>query len=54
MWYVKKYIYFFNKQSVYKQLALQQQIAKQLSGLNPFLLSNNRKYRLWKSGVFRL
>ena len=35
MWYVKKYT-FFNMQPVYKQLAFEQQIAKQLSGLNPF------------------
>ena len=38
----------------YKQLALEQQIAQQLSRLNPFSLSHNKKYRLRKSGVFRL
>ena len=32
----------FCKQAVYKQLAPGWQIAKQLSGLNPFELSNNR------------
>ena len=36
MWYVKKDTYFFYMQAVYKQLALEQQIAKQLSRLNPF------------------
>ena len=29
-------------QPVYKQLALEQQVAKQLSGLNPYSLSNNK------------
>ena len=51
MWYVKKTLIFLYKQSVYKQLALGWQIAKQLSGLNPFSLSNNKNYRLQKSGV---
>ena len=45
---------FFYKQSVFKQLALEWQIAKQLSGFNPFSLSNNKNYRLKKSGVFPL
>ena len=45
---------FFYKQPVFKQLALGWQIAKQLSGLNPFSLSNNKNYRLKKSGVFLL
>ena len=36
---------FFYKQPVYKQLALGWQITKQLSGLNPILLSNNQNYR---------
>ena len=54
MWYVKKYTYFFYKQSVYKQLALGWEIATQLSGLNPFSLSNNKNCRLKKSGVFAL
>ena len=45
---------FFLKQPVFKQLALGWQIAKQLSGLNPFSLSNNKNYRLKKSGVFPL
>ena len=45
---------FFYKQPVYKQLALGWQIAKQLSGLNPLSLSNNKKYELKKSGVFPL
>ena len=46
MWYVKKYTYLFYKQLVYKQLALEEQIAQQLSGLNLFSLSNNKKYRV--------
>ena len=54
MWYVKKYTYFFNKQPIFKQLALGWQIAKQLSGLNPFILSNNKNCRSKKSGVFSL
>ena len=32
----------FYKQPVYKQIALACQIAKQLSGLNPLTLSNNK------------
>ena len=36
----------FYKQAVYKQLALAWQIAKQLSGLNPILLSKNKNYSL--------
>ena len=36
MWYVQKYTYFFYKEQVYKQLAFGLQIAKLLSGLNPF------------------
>ena len=44
----------FYKQPVYKQLALAWQIAKQLSGLNPLSLSNNKNYRLKKNGVFPL
>ena len=36
----------FYKQPVYKQLALTWQIAKQLSGLNPLSLSNNKNYSL--------
>ena len=35
---------FFYKQPVYKQLTLGWQITKQLSGLNPFSLSNNKNY----------
>ena len=46
--------YFFYKQPVYEQLALGWKIAKQLSGINPLLLSNNKNYRLKKSGVFSL
>ena len=41
------YTYFF-----YNQLALRWQFAKQVSGLNYFSLSNNKNYRLKKSGVF--
>ena len=48
------YTYFFYKQPVYKQLVLQWQIAKQLSGLNLLSLSNNKSYRLKKGGVFPL
>ena len=36
------YTYLFYKQPIYKQLALGCQIAKQLSGLNPLSLSNNK------------
>ena len=42
------------QQPVYKQLALAWQIAKQLSGLNPFSLSTNKNYSLKKNGVFPL
>ena len=45
-------LFFFYKQPGYKQLAFEQQIAQQLSRLNPFWLSHNKKYRLRKSGVF--
>ena len=45
---------FFNKQLVYKQPALVWQIAKQLLGLNPIPLRNNKNYRLKKIGVFPL
>ena len=45
---------FFNKQPGYKQLAFEWQIAKQLSGLNSFSLSDNKNYRLKKSRVFPL
>ena len=38
-----KEIHLFFKQLIYKQLALEQQIAKQLSGLNPFSISNNKE-----------
>ena len=46
------YSVFFNKQPVYKQLALGYQIAKQFSGLYPLSLSNKKSYVLKKSGVF--
>ena len=36
----------FYEQPVYKQLSLAWQIAKQLSGLNPFSLSSNKTYSL--------
>ena len=36
----------FHKEAVYKQIALACQIAKQLSGLNPLSLSNNKNYSL--------
>ena len=48
------FIFFFYKQPGYKQLAHEQQIAQQLSRLNPFSLSHNKKYRLRKGGVFYL
>ena len=54
MWYVKKYTYIFYKRQVYKQLTLGWQIAMQLSGHNPFSLSNNKNFKLKKKGVFLL
>ena len=36
----------FYMQTVYKQIALAWLIAKQLSGLNPLSLSNNKNYSL--------
>ena len=51
---VEYYTYFFYKQPVYKQLALEWQKAKQLSGLKPFSLSNSKNYKLKKRGVFPL
>ena len=50
----KEIDFFYYKQPGYKQLALEQQIAQQLSRLNPFSLSDNKKYRLRKGGVFPL
>ena len=52
MWYVKKYTYFFYKQPVFKVQARGWQIAKQLSGLNPFTRSNNKENRLKKVEFF--
>ena len=52
--FFSKHLFFFYKQPVYEQLALGWKIAKQLSGINPLLLSNNKNYRLKKSGVFSL
>ena len=43
-----------NRKPVNEQLALGWQIAKQFSGLNPLLLSNNKSYSLKKSKVFPL
>ena len=54
MRYVRRYPYLFYKQSVYKQLALGCQIAKQLSGLNPFSQSNNKDHSLRNSEVVPL
>ena len=54
MWYVRRYPYLFYKQSVYKQIALGYQIAKQLSGLNPFSQSNNKDHSLRNSEVVPL
>ena len=49
----KKGLYlFFYKQPLYKQLAIEWQIAKQHSGLNPLSLSNSENYRSMKSGFF--
>ena len=45
---------FFYKQLVYKQPALGWKNDKQLLGLNPFSLSNNKNYRFKKSGIFPL
>ena len=45
---------FFNKQPVYEQLALGCQTAKQLLGINLASISNNKNFRLLKSGVFPL
>ena len=42
------------QQPVYKQLVLAWQIAKQLSGLNPLSLTNNKNNILKKNGVFPL
>ena len=39
---VKVHLLFLYKQPVYKQLALGWQIVKQLSGLKPLSLSNNK------------
>ena len=53
MWSVNRiHLLFFNKQPVYKQLALGWQIAKQRSGLNALSISNNKNYILKKKGVF--
>ena len=41
----------FYEQPVYKQLALAWQITKQLSGLNPLSLSNNKNYSLMVTSV---
>ena len=46
------YIYFFNKQPIYKQLSIGWLSAKQLSGLNVFSLSDSKNYRLTETGVF--
>ena len=46
-------VFFFYKQPVYKQLAVAGKIPKQLSGFNPFSLSNN-KTRLKRNRVFPL
>ena len=48
------HLFFFYSQPVYKQLALAWRIAKQLSGLNPVSLSNNKNYRLKRNRVFPL
>ena len=43
---------FFYEQPVYKQLVLAWKIAKQLLGLNPLSLGNNKNYRLKKMEFF--
>ena len=43
-------LHFFYNQLVYKQLALGWRVAKQLSGIKSVSLSNNKSYRLRKSG----
>ena len=43
---------FFYKQPVFKQLALEWKIAKQLSGFKPLSLSNNKSYRYRKGDFF--
>ena len=45
---------FFCKQPVYKQLVLGWQIGKQLSGLNPLSIRNNKNYGLRENGIFPL
>ena len=47
-----KEIHFFYKQPGYKQLALEQQIAQQLSRLNPFSLSHNKKIQIKEKWSF--
>ena len=42
----------FYKQSVYKQLALAWQIAKQLLGLHPFSLKPQKNCSFKKNGIF--
>ena len=44
----------FYKQPVHKQLALACQTAKQLSGLKPLLLSNNKNYSFYEKLIFFL
>ena len=44
----------FYKQPVYKQLALPWKTAKQLSGLNPLSLSNNKNYSLQVTSATKL
>ena len=47
-------VHFFYNPPVYKQIALERQIAKQHLRLNPLSLSNDKSCRLKKSGVFPL
>ena len=54
IWKIKLHLYFFYPQLVYRQLALEWKISKQLWGLNPLSLSIDKNYRLKKSGVFPL
>ena len=44
----------WEKETLYKQLALRWQIAKQLSGFSPHSLRNSKNYKLRKSKVLPL
>ena len=48
VWLLGSVITFFHNQPVYKHRALEWQMSKQLLGLKPLSLSNNKNYRLRK------